>query len=277
MKFSTFLSKAINDIIYIPIYQLVYKKKYLKFNIAKIEETIDAVADKNISISRFGDGEFKWIHMTEQNSYEIESPKLSKRLLEVLNSTDPMVRICLPQAFRDPKILTATKYWEREMGKYGSKWSNDPNPEHYYLNTSVTRPYMDLIDKSVATYVFNRFKKHLQDKNVLMIEGDQTNFGKENDLLSNSRKITRLICPSKNAFENYNRILEDAKVRIYEKQIDIVLVALGPTATILAYDLTRLTGKQVLDVGHMDIEYSWYLNGDTKRVPVKGKAVNEVE
>ncbi|USS85858.1 GT-D fold domain-containing glycosyltransferase [Fructilactobacillus cliffordii] len=277
MKVSVFFDKAINDLIYIPIYQVKYKKKYRSFSIASIEQTIDAIVDDHISLSRFGDGEFKWIHMTEQHSYEKESPELSNRLLEVMNSTDPRIQVALPQAFRDPTILTATKYWEREMGKYGEQWSNDPDPAKHYFNSSVTRPYMDLIDKSVAKYVFDKFKRYLRGKNVLMIEGDQTNFGKGNDLLDQAQNVTRLICPDRNAFESYQSIFSQAISQIKEKQIDLVLVALGPTATILAYDLAKETDKQIIDVGHMDIEYSWYLNGDTKRVPITGKAVNEAD
>ncbi|USS93388.1 GT-D fold domain-containing glycosyltransferase [Fructilactobacillus ixorae] len=277
MKASVFIDKAVNDIVYIPIYQVKYKRKYKEFAIATIQQTIDAIVDKQVSLSRFGDGEFKWIHMIEQNSYEKESPELSKRLLEVMNTKDPRVQVGLPQAFRDPTVLTAKKYWEREMGKYGKQWTSDPDPNKQYLNTSVTRPYMDLIDKSVADYVFAKFKGYLKHKTVLMIEGSATKFGENNDLLSQAKRVVRLTCPDRNAFESYATIFSTAVQKMKTEGIDLVLVALGPTATILTYDLARSTTQQVLDVGHMDIEYSWYLNGDTKRVPVAGKAVNEVE
>ena len=51
---------------------------------------------QKISLSRFGDGEFKWIDMTDQGSYEIDSPELRKRLLEVLQSSNEKVGIALP-------------------------------------------------------------------------------------------------------------------------------------------------------------------------------------
>jgi hypothetical protein len=56
----------------------------------------------------------------------------------------------------------------------------------------------------------------------------------------------------------------------------LVLVALGPTATILAYDLA-LKGYQCIDIGHLDIEYEWFINkiDIDKKTPVKGKYVNE--
>ena len=40
----------------------------------------------------------------------------------------------------------------------------------------------------------------------------------------------------------------------------LVLLALGPTATVLAARLVKV-GVQALDVGHIDVEDMWYLMG----------------
>ena len=55
-----------------------------------------------------------------------------------------------------------------------------------------------------------------------------------------------------------------------------MIVALGPTATVLCYDLYK-QGVKALDVGHIDIELEWFLIGTDTRVAVKGKFVNEVK
>ena len=55
----------------------------------------------------------------------------------------------------------------------------------------------------------------------------------------------------------------------------LILIALGPTATILAYDLANFN-YQAIDVGHIDLEYEWFLRGAKKRQNIEGKAVNEV-
>ena len=49
---------------------------------------------------------------------------------------------------------------------------------------------------------------------------------------------------------------------------------MGPTATVLSYDLS-LVGIQAIDIGHIDIEYMWFLNGAKTKTPVQGKFVNE--
>ena len=55
----------------------------------------------------------------------------------------------------------------------------------------------------------------------------------------------------------------------------LILIALGPTASILAYDLYKL-GYQAIDIGHIDLEYEWYLRNCTRPVLIENKYVNEV-
>ena len=54
----------------------------------------------------------------------------------------------------------------------------------------------------------------------------------------------------------------------------LVLCLLGPTATVLAYDLFK-AGYRFIDLGHVDIEYEWYRMGVVWKEIVHGKSVNE--
>lgn len=56
----------------------------------------------------------------------------------------------------------------------------------------------------------------------------------------------------------------------------MILLALGPTATALAYDL-YCQGYRAIDIGHVDIEYEWCRMGATEKVPIKDKYTNEAE
>ena len=60
-----------------------------------------------------------------------------------------------------------------------------------------------------------------------------------------------------------------------EKEDALYLLALGPVATVMAYDLAK-TGRQAVDIGHLDLEYEWFLRGEGVRVPVPYKYVNEI-
>ena len=57
----------------------------------------------------------------------------------------------------------------------------------------------------------------------------------------------------------------------------LILISLGPTATILVYDLIKFGFRnQVIDFGHFDIQYEYYLRNVTKKIKVPFKYVNEV-
>ena len=51
---------------------------------------------------------------------------------------------------------------------------------------------------------------------------------------------------------------------------------MGPTATVLAYDLAK-NGIQAFDIGQLDNEYHWFLSKAEKKIEIPGKSVAEVE
>ena len=61
---------------------------------------------------------------------------------------------------------------------------------------------------------------------------------------------------------------------MYAPKGALVIIALGPTATIMAYDLAKL-GYQALDLGHFDIQYEYHIRGIHTKEPIPGKYVNE--
>ena len=54
----------------------------------------------------------------------------------------------------------------------------------------------------------------------------------------------------------------------------MILLAIGPTATILAYDLYK-EGYQAIDIGHVDIEYEWFLRQAKTKIKIENKYVCE--
>ena len=131
---------------------------------------------------------------------------------------------------------------------------------------------MHLKDKTKVSKYIKKLKKLWDKKDIVIIEGEYTRFGIGNNLLNNAKSIKRIICPSENSFNVYDIILKES-IKIDKKKL--ILIALGPTATVLTYDLYKL-GYQVIDVGHMDIEYEWYLRNTTKKIKINNKYVNEV-
>ena len=97
--------------------------------------------------------------------------------------------------------------------------------------------------------------------------------GVGNDLFKEASSINRILCPATNAWEQYDKILST----ILELNLDqdtLFILALGPTATVLAYDLTQY-GFQALDLGHLDIQYEYSLLKAKGKIAIERKSVNE--
>lgn len=116
-------------------------------------------------------------------------------------------------------------------------------------------------------------KRIWNNKDVVFVEGEGTRSGYGNDLFSNTASIKRIVCPAVNAFDKYDEILNTCLE--FDKN-KLFIIALEPTATVLAYDLAK-QGYRALDLGHLDIEYEWFLRGTKKKIPIKDKYVNETK
>ncbi|MBR2888820.1 MAG: SP_1767 family glycosyltransferase [Oscillospiraceae bacterium] len=239
-------------------------------------ETISAIRDRRASIARYGDGEFDII-FGRTEGYQKTDMVLSMRLKTVLKQNDLSDRflVALPDCFGslDHFIPAAQNHWRIRLDRERIRWVGLLNTKAPYYQAQITRFYYDWADKSQCQGWYEGLKQIWQDENVLIVEGDKSRVGVGNDLFDNAKSVRRLLCPSENAFSHYDEILEAVKQAA--KQDDLIFMALGPTATVLAYDLFR-AGLWAFDAGHIDLEYEWMRLGATEKVKIPGKYVNEV-
>ncbi len=248
------------------------KPKVLSF-----ENTIKEVTERGKSLVRFGDGELSAIVDSEYDFiYQKNSLTLQNRLKSVFSDTsNERLLLCLPSPLtfkgRKPLIRRYRRIWASYCAQRYSKIQKHLDFKYAYGETQVTRFYMDFEDKSseVISPKVSLLKTIWDNKRILIIEGKATGLGVGNDLFCNAAVIKRLVCPSEDAFERYAGILEQAAE--IGSSVDLILLALGPTATILAYDLSTRFGFHTVDIGHVDIEYMWYLEKADKKVIIPGK------
>lgn len=236
---------------------------------------VDLIVDEGKSMARFGDGELGWIlGMGLASEYQAASPELSRRLREVLSSDEPNLLIGVLKVLSDDSnmSLLAKSYWRKYKAQNMHAIVSLLEPGRVYADSSITRPYIDLKDRSGASAEFENLKRIWIDRNVLLVEGDESRLGVGNDLFDGVSSMRRILCPSRNAFASYDAIMSATLENVHPG--DLVLLALGPTATVLAYDLCR-EGVQAVDIGHIDNEYEWMRMGAKKKVPILGKAVDE--
>ena len=249
-----------------------YRKYIHSIRVINPEETIRLIVNKHLSVSRFGDGEM-YIIKGKDIGFQFHSNELSKRLSEVLNSKMEKHLICIPRSLVDMSSYTlkARVFWKWSFVKNFRLWSQYLKGNTIYGDSLFTRFYIDMKDKAVTGERLTILKMLWNDRDLLIVEGRGSKLGIGNDLFENARSIQRILCPSQNAFSRYDSIR--IEVQKFETQ-KLVLIALGPTATVLAYDLA-LQGYQAIDIGHIDIEYEWYLRGSKMKIPIPGKSVNE--
>lgn len=257
-----------------------FVKKIVRYpSVYSIEETLNHILISNCSVTRYGDGEIKWIYNLKQNSFQNNNDSMSRKLKEILvkRRTNRNVIICIPEFFNGVSQFnnSASLYYKKHLLKDGKFWRRLLDYHCKYYNADITRPYIDYKDKDRSENIFGTWKKIFKDRNILMVEGGNTRFGVGNDLLNDAKSVKRIICPSQNAFNKYTNIKESIIEASKSINDPLVLIALGPTATILSYDLSEYN-LQAIDIGHTDLEYEWYLRRSVYKEPIKGKVVNEL-
>ena len=243
---------------------------FKQIKIMSREKTLNEILYNSKSIARFGDGEFNIIFGKNIRFQEFNET-LRKKLLKVLNSSFPNLLVGLMNLF-----YLRNKYWINWIEKNKIKLLkviNKINKNKTYYSSEITRFYSPSNKKYIKNYI-TRFKSIWNNRDILIIEGEKTRVGIGNDLFNNAKSIKRIICPNENAFNVYNKILEYMK-NLTLNQNTLILISLGPTATVLAYDLIEF-GHQIIDFGHFDIQYEYYLRNATKKIKIPNKYVNEV-
>lgn len=274
-EFIAYLKQKIKYNYTMELYNFLYyfrPKQKITPHVASMVETLEKISRDKCSVSRFGDGE-----MLVLGGYPIRFQKadvaLSSKLIEVLQSENEKHLVCLSDTFTYLNRYTrnATRFWRTHFYLYGNLWDQYLIPNKQYYNTFMTRPYMDFKSKAECGLWFDLLKKIWEGRNVVFIEGEKSRLGVGNDLFANAKSIKRILCPPTSAFDQYDQILAEA---MKQDNDCLFLIALGPTATVLAYDLFK-QGYQAIDAGHVDIEYEWFRMKATKKVKIASKYVNE--
>lgn len=241
--------------------------------VKSVDDTIRCIIDKQCSVSRFGDGELLLTNPKKEIGFQRGNEKLACRLREVLQSNEPGHIVCISDVFSDLYRYNrkARRFWRTHFFLYGKEWDKLLVPRRTYYNTFVSRPYMDYASKEHCQQWFDEIKMIWKDRDIVFIEGEKSRLGIGNDLFAEAHSIRRILCPPRNAFCRYNDIFNEA---LKVEKNALYLIALGPTATVLAFDLFKAQ-RQAIDVGHVDVEYEWWRMGAHRKVKLEQKYVNE--
>lgn len=255
------------------VYCLCHKEP----NVVRTDDTLNKLIEDDCSISRFGDGEFS-LMLGKSLPFQKYSKKLKEKLKEVLESETERHLVAIPNVFGSlEEFSEKSKAWWKDylLGNRKKIYSLLPKNRTFY-DAQITRIYINRKDKNQSKERFEKIKTLWSKKNILIVEGELSRFGVGNDLFDDCKSVRRILVPSKNAFEKYQKIYEST-LRMSEKYaIDLILLAIGPTATCLAFDLHN-AGKRTLDLGNLDMEYEWMNQRAESQIAIDGKYTHEAK
>ncbi|MCR4623613.1 MAG: GT-D fold domain-containing protein [Alphaproteobacteria bacterium] len=254
---SVFMALAV--VFYEPLLSGFYTMKliYIRKEYPKVMSTTETLREilSGKSIARFGDGELQLImggrlvREGEKDEYQVYSKQLSDRLRRIIKSPTENCVIAINN-FCDKwndKELDGSKFswWETFWLKYWKKLKSIYKEGYTYGCSEVTR-IMVFKENSLED-----IKKIWDKKKVLFVVGNNSYFVYEKRLFDNIKNAKLLVVPGKSSFNKYDSILDT--IMTFDKEY-LVLLSLGPCATVLAYDLSK-EGYQALDIGHLPNSY----------------------
>lgn len=251
------MKRKIKDILAAIAYFL-YEKGILhnSIKVHSIDETIDELLHTNKSLVRFGDGEIVMIKGGDL-MLQKASPEIAKGLAEILAYSYDDLMVTIPGIFDtlSDHRKASRQFWKDHLLFCRKTYEKYCNPDRIYYTTFVSRCYYYAKDRSNCGEWFAKIRKIWENKDVVVVEGTRTHNGVGNDLLDTAASVERIICPPRDAYGAIPRILEACGT--YDKD-RLFLLSVGVAAKFLALELFQ-KGYRVLDIGHMDMEYEWYV------------------
>lgn len=251
-------------------------KIFFDIKIMSIEETLNKVIKEKKSIARIGDGEFN-LAFSQDIGFQKKDENLVNKIKYVLKDTDcnDSCIVCIPGSYSSLKSLTfsSKRFWSYYWNCNKKRVFKLLNKRYIYGDAQCTRIFVNRKNKDQSLHYFKKWKEIWEAQDVLLVEGEHSRFGAGNDLFSNVNSIQRIICPAENAFSVYEEIKNSVLQYCTNK---LVILVLGPTATVLAYELSK-QGVWVIDSGNLDMEYEWSKINAKSQTSIKGKYTLEAK
>lgn len=224
-------------------------------HIASIDETIDKLLSGNYSIARYGDGEYT-LCFNRPIKFQQADKKLGKRLRQILKSETHCL-IGLPE-FR---LTNLTSFWKRYWYENLAEINSLLNPKTHYYNQSISREF--------SVEQLRRLKKLWQKRSVIFVFGKNSRFEYTHEIFSEIANYTTITSLAQNAWSEYDKVLQDTLHHAKTMSNPLIIILLGPTATVLAFDIC-LAGYQAIDIGHKTNIYDnlMYGKGSPESLPV---------
>jgi glycosyltransferase family protein len=221
--------------------------------------TLNIIIKRKCSVARYGDGEIG-ICLGDSAAFQTHDKDLAARLRQILIDEPPAnLLVCIAPHTQSCYTMTPrVRMWAYKfIARRGASFTGLLNPARFYGSTFISRPDAFELSPPELAHLRDLWRQVWDRRDILVVTGPGSRFLLEPDLFDNVRSSEFLYGPSEDAFRQYDDIL--SRVRGYSRD-KLILIALGPTATVLAYDLAK-EGHQAIDLGHLPSCYNLVKSG----------------
>lgn len=206
--------------------------------------TLERILNCRLSFSRFGDGEIK--HMDgKRNVSQRFHVDLQEALKQVFFEPIKGHMVGIPNVYGHRQFLDVNedyiKSMRRRFGKIADK-------KRLYGSAYISRgdccPYL-----SWPIY-WGVIAELWRDRDVVLVCGKERR-ANPSGMMNSARSISIVKTPYAHAWAEYERIRKEC---LKYSDEHIFLLCIGPTATVLAYDLCK-AGRWAVDIGHLGLFY----------------------
>lgn len=245
----------------IRIHRHLDRQKYRKgaycrqLDVLNPKETVQALEQRAVSFIRYGEGEVALIR-GEGIPFQSYDENLAKRLGELLRTDEQGLRIGIPYYFLHP-VKNLTPYaMQRALAVAVQRkfLLRRCNRDIQYLDACVMNAYQTYSKYDFKNH-YNQMQALLSDRDVTVVCGEEILDRLQYKALDVCKSAAYVYGPAMNAYSEYDTLLD--KVLKTDKN-RLVLVAMGPTAKVLVYDLYK-AGYQAWDMGHYFKDYDAYM------------------
>lgn len=243
------------------IYTYNYNHKHSHMNTSNIEmfneyETMMKIYTEKCSICRYGDGEI--YHMFQYKSkYKSGGQKCSstfqQKLIDVLKNTNEKILIGFSGYYCDDDFIK-DNYVPNSLSNATKNFISETKPKLYAKFPSLFAAKLYSAEITRLAQLKNN-KPIIEIFNKMFSENDCVFVGNikviniiRYTMYEIFKSIEFIETPCSNAYDDYDKIC-DSIIQTDLSKNKLLLISLGPTATIMSYDLS-LKGHWVIDIGH---------------------------
>lgn len=216
-----------------------YSIYYEKINFLSANETLIYLIEKNISLARFGDGEFDQLFGAGEYPPDSDwSQKWSKSLENDLKNLLENQSKKLLLAFYPPSVFLASKNSKPQKVFSYNMWIDMKRMLWKYLKPEMVYGHAQLfIHQVIADFDWDLFKKHVSNKEIIIVTGNT----KSIEHLKLGKQTYFIEAGNTDAYERKGQIISKIKALFTNNNISkksaLIFLSLGPTACLIANEL----------------------------------------